>query len=340
MLATYQSSNDTLDTYDLATLKKIHSKKMALNRKIRFISMGSLNPSRIFALVETKNQNSGYLSPCCISVPDFNFFDLTPEIKNGNNPLNNSFNNGDVSYNGTMDESGSMCIVSQINRGIGAARYTIRDGGTLDFQMAHTPFIGGNLAFTQNGKFVISDRGISMNGSRQEMENPPFSKAKEQNAPLLMTPLAGYDAIIYRVSSRDFYGLRVRSIPDFGVLMDIPIGKTNNTENSTSPPNRMFASAASDRAVHIMPNENKGILYKLGLKDGSATGGIAQPGKHFERKLTVAPDSKVLMQSGPSGMKLDEKTNSLVWDVPADFKTGQMVQAVLLVTPASGTQQY
>jgi hypothetical protein len=30
----------------------------------------------------------------------------------------------------------------------------------------------------------------------------------------------------------------------------------------------------------------------------------------------------------------------LIWDVPADIKTGQTVQVIMLITPPSGTQTY
>ena len=65
----------------------------------------------------------------------------------------------------------------------------------------------------------------------------------------------------------------------------------------------------------------------------SATDAAAHPGKLFERKLTIADGSKVTIQSGPPGLKYDNQKKSLSWDVPPDFKSAQMIQVIMLVTP-------
>ena len=68
--------------------------------------------------------------------------------------------------------------------------------------------------------------------------------------------------------------------------------------------------------------------------------GFAEPGKHFERKVEVPPGASVTIQSGPPGLRFDQKANSLVWDVPADAGSGKVLSVVMLIRASADKEEY
>ena len=66
----------------------------------------------------------------------------------------------------------------------------------------------------------------------------------------------------------------------------------------------------------------------------------AQPGKAFQRKLSVPKGSTVVLESGPKGMTLDTSTQSLNWNVPAEQPKGKSVAVILIVKSSEGLEEY
>jgi hypothetical protein len=82
------------------------------------------------------------------------------------------------------------------------------------------------------------------------------------------------------------------------------------------------------------------VLLPLGLREGTAEDPIAQPGKHFAKKVKIAEGSTVVVESAPRGLIFDPVNNVLNWDVPADFPAGQAVDVIMLVKPRDGEEEY
>lgn len=102
----------------------------------------------------------------------------------------------------------------------------------------------------------------------------------------------------------------------------------------------MLSSAYCDRVAYLTTAEPKIFLFNLGLKERDQGTDVAHPGAHFERKLNLAVGTSVTVQSGPAGLKFDEASGRLMWDVPKDVKTGQSVQVIMLIKTRDGKQDY
>jgi hypothetical protein len=171
----------------------------------------------------------------------------------------------------------------------------------------------------------------------------PFPKRGSR--PYWMAQVAGYQAFVELGSAgANAVAFRVTSLPAMGNLATLPVNAISGHVPSAADVKKqigtILASAYCDRIACVLAGEKKVVLYPLGLKSGAAGSGFAEAGKHFERKLNIAAGSTVTLQSGPQGLKYDARSSSLVWDVPADTKGGQMIQVIILVKDADAKENY
>jgi len=340
LLAVYSANNQTLEIYDLDTRRKITSKPVSFPGPVAYIGMGLLNPNRIFLLYHDKTKNGGaFFSPVLLSVPDLNSVDLQADINGGINPLWNMVPAAGEKLQGDMDETGNFAVVSKVGISVvGAGYYTIRSDNRVDFsfhlQINSAPRLG------LNGKIVVARRSLldPATGSN------PYLKIDESVNPYNTAPTAGYPAFLTLVSRKDFFGFRLIGLPGMNSISTMPQPKERykdfNHLDSKDQVETLLASSYCDRFAYVLPAAKKVVVFPLGLKGGEAGSGFAQPGKRFERKLEVADGSTVTIQSGPPGLKYDPVGKLLTWDVPADTKTAQIIQVIMLVKGADAKEAY
>jgi hypothetical protein len=341
LLCMYLPDTQMLETYDLQTLKKVHSQKNPRPGPISYIGMGLLNPTRLFVLHVTKSSaGTTFWSPSFLRLADFAAVDLRPDIKEGNNPLWGMSVLPDTLAEGGMDEYGRIAVVRRVGSSpAGLARYVTTEEGRVDFRFENdTPTTIPEVS--HGGGFVLArDRVVPV-----ETTTNVYGRITEGVAPYRLARIAGYPAFAEYCIKNDFTGFRVFGLPAMNTLMttrlDPAMVRRMTHNNSADQLEIMLASAYCDRIAYILPKDKRLLLFPLGLKSGEPGSGFAQPGKNFTRKLTIANGSRVVVQSGPPGLRFDQATNALIWPVPTDFKTGQTVQVILLISNADGKEEY
>lgn len=340
LLATYLPDSQTIELYDLRTLVKVLSKKSPLPGPISFLGMGLLNPNRLFVLYEAKSERGlPFYSPALLKIPDLSRADLLPDIKNGNNPLWGTIVTPNILHEGTMDEAGTVAAVTRPKVSpTGLAHYSIREDGKINFTYVHETL--GLPMVSQTGNLVVCRRQLFDVGTQDN----PYSRIGGGLAPYIMAPVAGFPAFVELRYESKFGGFRVRSVPAMNLITEFPLDPAKTPRLTHSEGNKqheiMLASAYCDKIAFLLPEAKKILLFPLGLKSGAAGSSFAQPGQHFERKLSIQMGASATIQSGPAGMKFEPSTNSLIWDVPPDAKTGQLIQVILLIKSADLKEEY
>jgi hypothetical protein len=342
VLSVYLPSTQTMELYDLDTLKQLASKKLTLPGPPILVSMGLLNPSRVTVLCNVGEPNT--LAVMGLTVPDLKLAEFVLEKDaNGQNPFAASLPSAAIrgdggKFAGAMDDSGQQLVFTRTGPGPGGLGY-LRDLGNGRVTGNYGRLRTGAPAFAHGGSLVVTEQGVYIPNTAENL------KRESGAGSILLAPIAGYAGYLEQTSSGPFTGFRVRSLPSMNVLVEIPVTlpaaaayRGSHALHANVP--RLFASTATDRIALVQPEEKKINLYRLGLKSGVADARFAQPGKLFVRKLKVPAGGTPALQSGPNGMKIDEKDQMLQWHVPADFKPGQTVQAIILVTLPGGGQEY
>jgi tetratricopeptide (TPR) repeat protein len=337
LLATYSPASQNLEVYDLETLQKIIAKRNPRPGPIVFIGMGLLNPTRLFVLHFETTGFPPYFSPAFLKLPDLAPFELRPSIKNENNPLRTGHSSADAFMDGSMDERGNIAVVTHHRSNL--YHYIPKENGRLGFFYAHSGFEATGLA--HGGAFVLGRGQVVHIGTEKDRYH---STLREGSNPYRLVPIAGYPAFVEFRTLRSEYVFRVFGLPSMNKILTTTVapevGRRLSHRESHEQTEVVLASSYCDRIAYIMPMEKRVILFPLGLKGSEAGGGIAQPGKNFTRKVNFSAGSTVTVQSGPPGLQVDGKTGTMTWNVPADFKTGQTVQVIMLVKTADGKEEY
>jgi hypothetical protein len=330
VLAVYLPQTDLLETYDLTTLQKLSSKKCSLPGPLTYIGMGLNNPSRIVALYCVKAPNKWPITEAVtFGVPDLKTTPLIPDTVDGRNPL---WDIADYGFSAKVTEDGSSCVVDGYGSGFGTRILKLGRGGKCQHIFLESVARGTSLnGFSQLGDFLIFDDKVFDHFERKGTYQVRSSANR-------LVPIAGYPGFLEKSKREDFLGFEARKVPGGTVLTQLPVAK-DIFPFSSHDPQIMLASAACDRIAFITGKDKRLRIFPLGLKAGG-NAGIAQAGKRFEKKLTIAPNSTVQIQSGPKGLTYDAKQNVLTWDVPADIKKGQAIQVLMLVTAPDGKQDY
>ncbi len=172
----------------------------------------------------------------------------------------------------------------------------------------------------------------------------PYPQTIKGIAPYLLTPTAGYPAIVALEHAGPFFGFRIVGLPGLNSVTTLPLAPEKEKEfvhkDVNAQAEHLVASAYCDRIAILDSAEKKIVLFPLGLKGGSAGSGFAEAGKRFERKLNIPAGAIIAIQSGPTGLKFEPTSGSLVWDVPSDIKRGQMIQVIMLVKGADSKESY
>lgn len=328
-----------LEVHDLGTLKKIVSKKNPRPGPIAFIGMGLLNPTRLFVLHYDTRSPQAFFCPSFLKIPDLTASELRPEIKNGNNPLWTGFASGETLAEGSMDEAGMVAAVRHLgNSPSGLHHYITKDSGKLKYLHSHEDVTTPGVSL--GGSFVLA-RGFVIDAGTQTNRYRAIGNGAN---PYRLVPVAGYPAFAEFGYEHPAQVFRVFGLPALNKLVTppLPTAVSNRLSHPVAEDQTeiMLASAYCDRIAYILPKEKRVIIFPLGLKGGEAGSGFAEPGKSFARKLNLPEGSTVTVQSGPAGLRVDEKTNTLLWDVPQDFKTGQTLQVIMLIKKPDSTEEY
>jgi hypothetical protein len=333
-LAVYSPGTRNLDLHDLATLRKVTTKTIPAEGPLRFLGMGLLNPTRMTVLQLVKGANGEALRPLSVKLPELTSSELVPNDPNASQAMPVS----SADLEGAMDEAGNVLAVSRPEVSPqGFAQYVLR-GSTVDFNYQRVSL--GTPAVSADGKYIVCRRTIFSASTPGKTDNlmPGLASRVYHQA-----PIAGYAGFVSLERGTDS-GFQVYALPGLTTLAKLPENEAtmNKLVHAQAKDQKeiMLASAYCDRIAYVLPAEKKVVLFPLGLKSGAAGSGFAVPGKRFERKVTIPFGSTVTVQSGPPGLKFDTSNAALVWDVPAETKTGQMIQVIMLVKGADAKETY
>jgi hypothetical protein len=275
------------------------------------------------------------LRPLSVKIPELNSAELVPNDANALQAMPFPA----TVVDGAMDEAGNMAAIyrPEVNP-TGLAQYALRNGNKVDFNYQHVSF--GSPAVSADGKYIVCRRAVFIAMTGKTDNQMPASASLVY----CLAPIAGYGGVVSLERGAADPGFRIYGLPTMTTLAKVPeneatIGKLVHAD-AKDQKEIMLASAYCDRIAYVLPAEKKVMLFPLGLKSGTAGSGFAVPGKKFERKLTIPAGATVTVQSGPPGLKYDPATSALIWDVPADTRTGQMVQVIMLVKGADAKESY
>lgn len=337
LLTIYAPSTQMLELYDLPKREKLAARKLILPGKVKYVGMGSLNPSHIYVVCHQENQLS-YL-PMALSVPALRAFPLRAEKDPGAELPIEMVALGD-SLEGAMDETGLICAAGR--PGISPRGYTVyrlAPGGKVIYNFSD---LNGPIRpwFSGGASLVVGTDRIYRLTQPKFVERWTYEGTPGGATPMAIAGYPGFAAYLNSEKSRAF---RVHTFPSMALAVDLPLSepalqKLPKPGLGADP--FFFASAAPDRIVCIAPDQRRAILFPLGLKAGATGAEGARPGQRFQKPLNIAAGSKVVIQSGPAGLSYNADKNALVWDIPADFQGGKTVTIILLVTPPGGTPAY
>lgn len=343
VLILYLPSTGMTELYDLNSLEKKVSKRCVFPGYPRFLGMGLLNPLRIFVLCEPNKEFPGvsyHYTAAVIALPDLTCQPVALSAA-GSSKMHMTVMAGDA-LDGGMDETATHCAVRRLRTSPnGLCHYVLQPGNMASYDYNHRSL--PKPCFSSNSVYIISPRNILNTEGGTDL----FDKINQGARVEMVAPVAGMSAFIekYRDESnrRAFTGFRVRTLPAMTVAAEVSTDKVSAealTGHELSAFTQLFASSYSDRMAYILQKKKKLFLFPLGLRAGTGGDGPVKPGGRFERKLDIAAGAAVKVENGPKGLVYDAEKSSLVWDVPSDFPTGQVLQVILLVTAADGKTEY
>ena len=336
VLAIYQPLSRVMELYDTSTLQKRMSQVLPGTEKIKGITMGLHQPMHIFALVD----RGGTYQPALIRLPGLMIQECAVQsVRAGYHPFLAMGETVDTS----MDETGSfVSACSPTVSPTSLATYTLQPDGAVLADVKHQdaryprPTLDGRLSITNDGIF----------GAEEKIDlRPNHDNGK---IPIYMTaPVVGYEAFVSLVHSyanpKDFTGFRVSSLANNATLLELPVDKKtldNIPGGSFRHRSAIMASAQADRLVCIGLDAKRMFVMPLGLRSGTSSSELAEPGKLFEKKVTLPAGSTATLENGPPGLTFDATTHTIKWQVPATQARGQSVQVLLLLKKADGSQDY
>jgi len=336
LLAVYLPHSQTLDLYDLRSLRKIESKPNVSTLPVKYMGMGLLNPTRIFVLrFDSSAPRDHALAPAIISVPSLELKDLTVTKQDLDDTLPAFLSTGaDDSIEGAMNDEGTLCVTRShalFNRFTWGS---IRGDGSI--KVSHGDIIPGDPGtpyFTGGMDMIVTRTGIfgPKGGNQYAAANQSFQLRS-------LAPIAGYPGYVELGMLDSAPLFRVCALPNMESLIELPVSRQRFANVYSGALLPMFASAPADRVASVLSQSV--LLFPLGMKGRNVTAEFAQPGRRYTRALKLPDGSAVAVQSGPDGLVYDDKSQSLIWDVPVSTRRPQLVRVILLLTAADGKQTY
>ena len=343
VLVIYHADQNVFDIYDLESLKLIKSGPSPCENPIRFMAMGLLNGSRAFVLSKPKEfrQPSVLYSPAIITIPDLKLARLEAKTEYGRYAYGET---DKVRLAGSMDETGTLAAASIINHNAGTGEYTIKEDGTASvYFLGFTGGYEAGLVFSKYGTSLIGpDNIFPVRDETNVLTNfRNQTKGGNRGRAIKVTPVYGLRAFAeYHVAVKDFSGFRIFGLPAMNVLKEIPYNDGTPPYSTNASSVTFLASAYANRLAMINSKTRKIRLFQLDLPAATPTVSVAIPGRRFQRQLSIPKDSTLSVESGPSGLSYDAKANALIWNVPADLKSDDEVQVVMLAKFPDGKQDY
>lgn len=332
VLAVYQPVSRTLDLYDVNTLQKRVTHVFSESAKVRAITMGLHQPMQIFALME---RNIGY-DLGVLTLPNRTF--LTLEVK-PSRPGASSLSRAGSNLYASSDDSGQYLIATRPDVGpSGLGTYSLQPNGTAlhDYKHASARF----PRIMGKGQRVVANEGQFY---ADPTEGFKYNQNSNRRGASIHGPVVGYEATLtyYQDSSKNgFTGFRVNSISNDSPIIELSVDKMVHGKVPSTHSGAILGSAPADRIICIHPSEKKLIFFPLGLRGGTGTASLAEPGKLFEKKMELPAGATMTLENGPEGLTLDPASFTLRWQVPPTQPRGQSVQVLILVKKPDGTQDY
>lgn len=344
ILVVYLPSTGNFERYDLNSQERLSSQMSPLGGAVRFITMGLKNPAWLFALGESKDKaGNDYYAPYLLKLPDLSVTSFSAYSDSGINLLQGLPLGSKASpvLQGGADENGLNFAIWETNAyQPSMVSYSLKSSAKMEAFGANLMDIG-HVHLSRDGDYVIQKSKVFSLRSDEDL----YSKVKRVPAYGILAPVAGYQGFVEHFPETgrpdEFLGFRLRALPAMNVVADISVTKEVCKELKVpSGGNKgdaiLLASAYCNRLAYLLTQEKQIYLFNLGFQGDS----VAQPGKHFERKIGLQSGAEVLLQGVPAGLRYDSAKSILVWDVPANFRTGQMVHVLMLVKSAGEKPAY